>query len=466
MNIQYVSSKNLGKYLNKYCCKSEPTYVFNIAEGNQYHEHIIAKCLSSIECMFLLLGETICNSSVQKNTIEKYFAHSHNEQFNNITYPDYFKNYTLSTKRPSSSEVYRDNLNYYVIKRTFPLVVHYRHLKVKNGESFFYQQLLLTMPCRSENELLGSYTSYRERYLNLHPDFQNILQDSTNTLANESRHSLQNQFNTIITHILDNLADKITPHIADILTKQLDVLKLVPPNFSQNAMLNLPEEKYILYNTIVSNLGLLQSRKYPFFYITGSGGTGKSFITKLIIEWIKFQNKIYLLTAPTGVAAQNVGGYTIHSALRLTQSGSGYQSLAFYDLEFKRKLQAIEILIIEEVFMCNSCKRHQEDEEFYQMLEEIRFRTISDRTWAKLTEKSENYNYNQSPDLLLTTTHIVGYCETSRQINDNICNLLPINNDKYILAEAIDFLEGKRVSPNLTQIDFKLKTNMPPIVRL
>jgi len=36
------------------------------------------------------------------------------------------------------------------------------------------------------------------------------------------------------------------------------------------------------------------------------------------------QNKTYLLTAPTGVAAQNVNGITIHSAFRLTQSESGY----------------------------------------------------------------------------------------------------------------------------------------------
>ena len=119
-------------------------------------------------------------------------------------------------------------------------------------------------------------------------------------------------------------------------------------------MLNLPEDQYILYNTVVSNLGSLQSKKYPFFFITGSGGTGKTFLTQLIIDWIKSQNKTYLLTAPTGVAAQNIGGSTIHSALRLMQSGSGYQSLAFYDLEFKKKLQAIQaiqILIIDEISM-------------------------------------------------------------------------------------------------------------------
>lgn len=330
--------------------------------------------------MFLLLGETICNSSVQvkylpteppttrvrairpvstiseddedpywKDAIEKYFARPHNEQFDSITYPDYFRNYTLSTKRPSRNEVYQDDFNYYIVKRTSPLVIRYKHLKIQNGESFFYQQLLLSTPCRSESELLGDYTTYREKYLSLHPNFQNSLQNSTDMIINESRHSLQNQFNTIITNILENLTDNITPRIADILTKQLDALKLTPSTSPQNAMLNLPEEQYIIYNTIVSNLGPLQSKKYPFFFITGSGGTGKSYITKLIIDWIKSQNKTYLLTAPTGVAAQNIGGTTIHSALRLIQSGSGYQSLAFHDLAFKKKLQAIQILIIDEI---------------------------------------------------------------------------------------------------------------------
>ncbi|CAB4382270.1 unnamed protein product [Rhizophagus irregularis] len=104
--------------------------------------------------------------------------------------------------------MYIDNLNY----RTSPLVVRYRYLKVQNGELFFYQQLSLSISCRFEEELLGNYTSYRERYLSLHPDFQK------------------------------DLANHITPQIADILTKQLDALKLIPLVFPQFAILNLPEE--------------------------------------------------------------------------------------------------------------------------------------------------------------------------------------------------------------------------------
>uniref|UniRef100_U9UPJ1 ATP-dependent DNA helicase n=1 Tax=Rhizophagus irregularis (strain DAOM 181602 / DAOM 197198 / MUCL 43194) TaxID=747089 RepID=U9UPJ1_RHIID len=149
----------------------------------------------------------------------------------------------------------------------------------------------------SEEELLGNYTSYRERYLSLHSDFQSSIQNSTIVTAEEHRHSLQNQFNTIVTNILEDLANHITPQIADILTKQLDALKLISPVFSQSAILNLPEEQC-------------------------SGGTGKSYIIRLIIDWIKSENRTYLLTAPTGVAAQNVSGITIHSALRIIQSGS------------------------------------------------------------------------------------------------------------------------------------------------
>jgi hypothetical protein len=163
-----------------------------------------------MECMFLLLSEPICNSSVQvkylpteppttrsrairplstisdddddlywKDAIEKYFARPHVEQFENINYPDYFRNYNLLTKKPSNNEIYRDDFGYYIVKRATPLVIRYKYLKVQNGELFFYQQLLLSIPCRSEDELLGNCTSYRERYLNLHPDFQHSIQNST-----------------------------------------------------------------------------------------------------------------------------------------------------------------------------------------------------------------------------------------------------------------------------------------------
>src|SRR5438105_6112285 len=50
INVQYVTSRGLGKYLTKYVAKTEPSHVFNISDGDHYREHIIARRLSSMEC--------------------------------------------------------------------------------------------------------------------------------------------------------------------------------------------------------------------------------------------------------------------------------------------------------------------------------------------------------------------------------------------------------------------------------
>ena len=58
--------------------------------------------------------------------------------------------------------------------------------------------------------------------------------------------------------------------------------------------------------------------------------------------------------APTGVAAQSIGGLTIHSALRITQSEAGFQSLALYDQDFRKQLLKIKVLIIDEISMVSA----------------------------------------------------------------------------------------------------------------
>src|ERR1043165_8479235 len=63
MNIQYISLRKLAFYLTKYIVKSEPSHIFNIKEGDKFREHVVARRLGSMELIFLILGETICNSS-------------------------------------------------------------------------------------------------------------------------------------------------------------------------------------------------------------------------------------------------------------------------------------------------------------------------------------------------------------------------------------------------------------------
>ena len=55
------------------------------------------------------------------------------------------------------------------------------------------------------------------------------------------------------------------------------------------------------------------------------------------------------MVAPTGVAAQNIGGRTIHSALKIRQTKSYYETLSIFNEQMKNYLLKIEAIIIDEI---------------------------------------------------------------------------------------------------------------------
>ena len=101
-------------------------------------------------------------------------------------------------------------------------------------------------------------------------------------------------------------------------------------------------------------------------FVSGPGGVGKSHIIRIIqsdtIRLLKLSGVfepdevIILLTAPTGVAAFNIGGMTLHSALMLGCNKYGnYQSLSHDKINTLRtRLSKLKLLIIDEVSMLGS----------------------------------------------------------------------------------------------------------------
>ena len=85
-------------------------------------------------------------------------------------------------------------------------------------------------------------------------------------------------------------------------------------------------------------------------FVTGRAGTGKS----TILNHLSYNtSKIIAVCAPTGVAALNVGGQTIHSLLRLPTG-----VIADHELdqpkELKKMLAAIDTLVLDEVSMVSA----------------------------------------------------------------------------------------------------------------
>ena len=103
--------------------------------------------------------------------------------------------------------------------------------------------------------------------------------------------------------------------------------------------IELSEEQKALYD-------LMENTRNNMF-ITGKAGTGKSYLLKYFKEHTK---KNVLYTAPTGIAAINIGAVTIHSAFGFDnlKDGTKYFRLSLEKVDILRNL---EVLIIDEISM-------------------------------------------------------------------------------------------------------------------
>ncbi|MDO5561474.1 MAG: AAA family ATPase [bacterium] len=98
---------------------------------------------------------------------------------------------------------------------------------------------------------------------------------------------------------------------------------------------------------------LLLTKTEKHVFISGQAGTGKS--TLLDYSLTLLQDKNVVVVAPTGVAALNVNGETIHHFLRLKPGASQQEVIEEAQLAKKTKLaklyQSLEILIVDEISM-------------------------------------------------------------------------------------------------------------------
>ena len=106
-------------------------------------------------------------------------------------------------------------------------------------------------------------------------------------------------------------------------------------------------------------LSLVQYTSQSIF-LTGKAGTGKSTFLRYICEQTR---KKYVVLAPTGVAAINAGGCTIHSFFKmpfrpilpddpdLSLSGGRIYELLKYSKKQRQLLRELELVIIDEISM-------------------------------------------------------------------------------------------------------------------
>lgn len=158
-------------------------------------------------------------------------------------------------------------------------------------------------------------------------------------------------------------------------------------------------------------------------FITGNAGTGKSFLVNAFRGYCKENKKNIAITAPTGIAALNVSGVTLHSFFRIP-SGLDNTLKTLTDEELlnfksgksenqkeKRKtgtekvfqiLMQLDVLLIEEISMVNQ----------YVRLYHADYRICQQGTQDK--EKKGNPAYHVRRFLLASA------CRTGRRKNTSL----------------------------------------------
>lgn len=80
-------------------------------------------------------------------------------------------------------------------------------------------------------------------------------------------------------------------------------------------------------------------------FLSGEGGTGKSYVIEQFTEYLEDKGIEYVVCAPTGLAALNVGGATLHRTFKLSID------LADPNVDLKN-VEKAKVIIIDEISMC------------------------------------------------------------------------------------------------------------------
>ncbi|XP_058791053.1 ATP-dependent DNA helicase PIF1-like [Phymastichus coffea] len=120
---------------------------------------------------------------------------------------------------------------------------------------------------------------------------------------------------------------------------------------------NFNNDQLRIFNTITSTIS--SGSKVMRMFVSGFEGTGKSYLIENLVLWNKRKrNKNTAVAAPTGIAAFNIEGLTIHRLLQLPVEQGGtakYKSLSVNTLKrVRQSFKDVDFIIIDEISMISN----------------------------------------------------------------------------------------------------------------
>ena len=330
-------------------------------------------------------GESIFHFS-----LHDYYQARPNEgvdvEWEDMTLAEFAANYEIHSTKPNSKNCIKlQNKMGYIVKRRKECVIRY-FLKYENETEYYRALCILFLPFRNEMseihaqdvELLYKENeadielvrSHYEKFRNLTDTIRDIEQNRDNDEEDDEDDINDDDFVGDETTSEQELKD-FNKFVASQASKQVE-------RYNEGKSLMQDDE----YLQLVNSLNMQQRKIFddfverirdqeecePFYlYIGGEAGTGKSFLLRLMIEAVnrlprysgQTLGKPFSITmAPTGIAACNVKGSTIESALGMQpqKRKSCVGNNASRNSNFRFLYEDLKVIVLDEVSMCGSDK--------------------------------------------------------------------------------------------------------------
>ena len=376
------------------------------------------KALSSRECGLyeasdLLLGDHLTEKSEAVQFVDASMPHKRNRRLKNhsslkelsVSEPDsedIFESNLVDTYYPNRSDELEDVCLYDIvanyschhtnvkgvkqtvfIRRNKSVIPNHKLYDLRNEnqrEDYFYSLIMLFQPFRDESELLLDDETAEEAFNRLfsdtgengclthHTRLQQMLECNRSVkVINDARQSDCPEQKVdgepqLVCEAVAAMQDAVS-----MITKCEDTLSLSDRtdmlNIDQRRIFDTIKEHMIHVQQHENNNCLCDIMSQLCMFVTGVAGTGKSFLIETIKAFIAqlwpSTDFSCAITAPTGLAAFNVSGMTIHRLFQLPVQHEG-KSAAHWSLPkaahkvMKTTLRNVKLFIIDEISMVSS----------------------------------------------------------------------------------------------------------------
>lgn len=290
-----------------------------------------------------------------------------------------------NTGRPPLQKIKCEKHNVWLTKNSKFKVVRFPKFPF-GSEEYSYSMLLLLLPHRCETSILQPYESAQEAFRAKQSLFNNSINHLYFSFTDEMENAMrrirmcENELgissmcsNDSIDNgaYFDNISVPIFPtnesgsgHV-NIVTgsaettdmHSLECCSMSEGEFHEHVKRMSPCQANVLQyvKSFFSGQSFEHSKDVLHLFISGGAGVGKSFITRMLIAYLQLYTSSQVgvspvvVCAPTGTAARNINGFTIHSLLQIPVSDYlNYEQLPPFRLsKLQKQFRSVHTIIID-----------------------------------------------------------------------------------------------------------------------